>query len=72
MKTAAKPPAQKTNIKKELSAEDESTPNDQDVDLTGGMMSEADMAQAMQTAIEEKKKEKFNKMIEKGSKIAAQ
>ena len=35
-------------------------------------VSEEDIQAAMSAAIEEKKKEKFNKMIERGSKIAAQ
>lgn len=35
-------------------------------------VSEEDVQAAMSAAIEEKKKEKFNKMIERGSKIAAQ
>ena len=35
-------------------------------------VSEEDIQAAMSAAIEEKKKEKFNKMIERGSKITAQ
>lgn len=46
--------------------------NDQDLDVGDENILESDLQAAMQAAIQEKKKQKFDKMIEKGSKIAAQ
>lgn len=65
-------PAKPAKTTKNPASSLESPHSDADVEVNEEDVSEQDIQAAMAAAIQEKKKQKFDKMIERGSKIAAQ